>query len=106
MLIVDPMHNLLLGTGKHMLQLWLRDEIITATNYARIQNYVNSMVIPSDIGLIPHKIVSGFSGFTADQFKNWITVFSIPALNGIHSIPGPCTQNLACKVSWHFLHIG
>ena len=30
-----------------------------------------------------YQIKYGFAGFTADQFKNWITLFSIPSLFGI-----------------------
>ena len=83
MLIVDPMHNLLLGTGKHMLQLWIKHSVISTAQFAALQDCVDGMVAPSDIGRIPHKIASVFSGFTADQFKNWIVMFSIPALYGI-----------------------
>lgn len=83
MLIVDPMHNLLLGTGKHMLHLWVTHKVIFTAQFDSLQYCVDAMVIPSDIGRIPYKIASGFSGFTADQFKNWTVVFSIPALYGI-----------------------
>ena len=38
------------------------------------------MIVPADVGRVPHKIQSGFSGFTADQLKNWVTIYSIPAL--------------------------
>ena len=40
------------------------------------------MHVPADIGRIPRKIESGsgFSGFTADQFKNWVMYYSIPSL--------------------------
>ena len=41
------------------------------------------MILPSDIGRIPNKIESGFSGFKADQFKSWILIYSIPALHSI-----------------------
>ena len=36
--------------------------------------------VPSNIGRIPRKIETGFSGFTADQFKNWVMLYSIPVL--------------------------
>ena len=83
MLTIDPMHNLFLGTGKHMLQLWLDSGIIHKGQYLCIQTYVDQMVVPSDVGRISYEIVSGFSSFTADQFKNWIVSFSIPTLYGI-----------------------
>lgn len=78
MLIVDPMHNLFLGSGKRMLEIWLKHEILTNIHFSLIQNKVDHMITPIDVGYIPYKIASAFSGFTADQFKNWITTFSIP----------------------------
>ena len=101
MLAVDPMHNLFLGTGKHILQFWLQREFIPKSKYGQIQAFVDKIVVPSDVGRIPHKIVSGFSSFTADQFKNWIILFSVPSLYGI--LPHnqlECWRNfvLACRV--------
>ena len=80
MLAVDPMHNVFLGSGKHMLCLWKIKELVTEQYYSLIQNHITSFVVPSDVGRIPRKIETGFSGFTADQYKNWITIFSVPAL--------------------------
>lgn len=59
------------------------------------------MSVPSDIGRIPYKIATGFSSFTADQFKNWITLYSVPALHSI--LPKPhldCWRFfvLACRI--------
>ena len=59
------------------------------------------MTVPSDSGRIPHKISTGFSGFTSDQFKNWITIYSVPAFHGI--LPRQhleCWQSLvlACRI--------
>ena len=101
MLAIDPMHNLFLGTGKHMLQFWLDSDAIPKFCLPRVQTFVDEMVVPSDIGRIPHKIVSGFSGFTADQFKNWIILYSIPAL--YECLPHEhfvCWRNfvLACRI--------
>ena len=56
------------------------------------------MSVPSDICRIPHKITTGFSSFTADQFKK---LYSVPVLHGI--IPRPhldcwCLFVLACRI--------
>ena len=66
------------------------------------------MVVPSDIGQIPTKISSGFYGFKADQFKTWITVYSIPALHDIlpdHHLE--CWRHfvLACSKSSGVFHL-
>ncbi len=75
MCAVDPMHNLLLGTSKHITEIWKKRSILTSKEFAIIQEKVDSFVSPADIGRIPSKISSGFSGFTADHGK--IGLFSI-----------------------------
>lgn len=67
MTIVDPMHNLLLGTAKHMLAIWSDMKLLDQKQLRTIQSNVDSFITPSDIGRIPGKIASGFSGFTAEQ---------------------------------------
>ena len=84
-----------------MIKLWIKSGMLSSSHFIEIQNFVDSMVVPSDIGRIPHKIESGFAGFKADQFKTWITIFSIPALHGI--LPNnylECWRHfvLACRI--------
>ena len=107
MLIVDPMHNLLLGSGKHMIHVWLQKQLITHAHHDELQKFIDNFIVPLDIGRIPRKIETGFSGFTADQLKNWITLYSIPALYNV--LPSPdleCWRHfvLACRIICkHFL---
>ena len=42
------------------------------------------------VGRLPRKVASGFPGFTADQWNNWITVFSPVARNHILSFADYC----------------
>ena len=79
-LTIDPMHNLFLGTGKRILLQWIELKLLDKAHFEQIQHFVDNMVVPSDVGRIPSKIASGFAGFKADQFKTWITIYSIPAL--------------------------
>ena len=65
---MDPMHNLLLGSAKHIMNLWVNNDIITRTDFDKIQDIVDSFVVPNDVGRIPYRIGSGFSGFKADQW--------------------------------------
>ena len=74
--VVDPMHNLLLGTGKYLMTLWKEKGIINKGQFEYIQEEVNNMKVPEGVGRIPYKITSSFSGFTADQWKNWICIYS------------------------------
>ena len=61
-----------MGSAEHYLKnFWLNRGIITTFNFDKIQSRVHSVRVPADIGRIPHKIMSGFASFTADQFKNW-----------------------------------
>ena len=83
MLVVDPMHNLFLGTAKHMTKLWNCKNILSKDIMKTVQTTVDSMRVPSDVGRIPRKIETSFSGFTADQFKNWVVLYSIPSLHGL-----------------------
>ena len=84
MLIIDPMHNLFLGSTKHFLKSILLDKgFVKENEFGAIQQRVNKVVTPPDIGRTPHKILSGFSSFTADQWKNWVLYYSLIALNNI-----------------------
>ena len=43
----------------------------------------SSLICPHDVGRLPLKIGSSFSGFTADQWKIWTIVYSPVALKGV-----------------------
>ena len=81
--VIDPMHNLLLGTAKHMLTLWKSCDIINDSQFQNIQDKVDAFVTPSDVGRIPGKIASGFSSFTAEQWRNWTLIYSLASLKDI-----------------------
>lgn len=81
--VVDPMHNLLLGTAKYLMTLWKESKLLSKQQFENIQAEVDDICVPAEIGRIPHKIASNFSGFTADQWKNWVSIFSVPSLQNI-----------------------
>ena len=84
--IIDPMHNLFLGTAKTMMKkIWLERNIISRSQLQVTQCRVDSLSIPSDMGRIPRKIGSNFSSFTAEQLKNWVIIYSMFALRGMLS---------------------
>ena len=74
--IIDPMHNLFLGTAKRMMEMWLELSLLTRADLEKVQQKVYSTNVPSNIGRLPFKIAKSFSGFTAEQWKTWTTVFS------------------------------
>ena len=65
------MHNLLLGTAKNVTRIWSETGLLTSSDLQNIQNKVNSINVPVDVGRIPSNIASSFYGFTADQWRNW-----------------------------------
>ena len=80
--IVDPMHNLFLGTAKRMMEIWLETSILTQADLEHVQNKVDASNVPSSLGRLPFKIAKSFSGFTAEQWKTWVVIFSPFALFG------------------------
>lgn len=84
--VIDPMHNLLLGTAKHMMEVWTEREILNNKNFQKIEEMVLDINTSKNVGRLPSKIGSSFAGFSADQWRNWTTFFSPVALKGI--IPG------------------
>ena len=83
--VIDPMHNLLLGSAKRMMEIWTVSEhtLVSKGEFAHIHSTVSAMNVPKNVGRIPSKIGSSFSGFTADQWKNWTLIYSPVALKSI-----------------------
>ena len=79
------MHNLLLGSAKNVLKTWIAMGILNESDMQKLQKRVNLIKPPSEIGRIPGKISEGFKGFTADQWKNWVLIYSSFALKGVIS---------------------
>jgi len=77
------MHDLLLGTSKHMMKMWKKQGILTEQDFESLQEKVNRMEVPVSIGRIPLKIESQFSSFTADQWRNWTCVYSLYCLHNV-----------------------
>lgn len=81
--VIDPMHNLFLGTAKHCLDLWIKRDILSKGDIDEIEKKMLQIHAPHSVGRIPLKIGSGFSGFTADQWRNWTLGFSPIVLRGV-----------------------
>ena len=82
-IIVDPMHNMLLGNAKHITNVWKKMGLLSDSNFDSIQSHVDKFIVPTGVGRIPHKISSKFSSFTADQWKNWTLIFSGVVLKSV-----------------------
>ena len=65
--------------------MWIAFGLITDAHFKVVQDCIDTFLVPPDIGRIPTKIHSGFSSFTAEQFKNLVIHYSIIALHGLLS---------------------
>ena len=70
-----------------VMQTWVQEGKINESAFERIHKTVSLLHAPVDVGWIPLKISSNFSGFTADQWRNWTTMFSSIVLKGV--LPPP-----------------
>ena len=67
--VIDPMHALLLGLAKHLLQILTNMNILKKSVFAAIQKRMDRVRAPSELGRIPRKIDSKLSKLKADQVK-------------------------------------
>ncbi len=63
--------------------LWEDLGILSNDSLCSIQDKVNAIAVPCKLGRIPLKIASNFNSLTADQWKNWILVYSLYTLYGV-----------------------
>ena len=83
MVILDPMHNLFSGSANYVTkQLLLEKNHLTQAHLKSMQEFIDRVHVPVESGRIPHKVSSGFSNFTANQYKNWVSLYSIPSRYG------------------------
>lgn len=76
------MHNMYLGTAKHLFQIWIDENLLTNNQLIKIDKMIRSFHMPADSGRIPSNIKSSHGSFTASQWRNWITVYSPIVLKG------------------------
>ena len=67
--VIDPMHNLLLGTAKHMMKVWTKLGILNYQSFTTVEERVRCITTPKDTGRIPLKISSRFTGEIGQLFS-------------------------------------
>lgn len=83
MLLIDPMHNLFLGTAKHFARdLWIGRSILDTSALNKIEARLRNTIVPTGLGRIPTSINTGCF-LTAEQWKNWTLYFSIFCLGDL-----------------------
>ena len=64
-------------------KVWSEKQLVSKKDYKTIQDRVDSIHIPGNLGRIPSKIASSFAGLTAEEFKNWTNLYSLFSLRDI-----------------------
>ena len=81
---IDAMHNLFLGSSKHVMNIWKDNELLTNHHFAVMHDRIGKINVPMDVGRIPHKIESSIMAkLTADEWKNWTCIYSLFVLHDI-----------------------
>ena len=62
---VDLMHNLLLGTAKHMFCTWIDLGLLSNSNLEKLDLLISDFVVPNNIGRLPTQIKSNYLSFKA-----------------------------------------
>lgn len=81
--VIDPMHNLFLGTAKIIFKLWIEQEVLSSSDLKKLDSKIASMKLLTDIGRIPTNISSNYGSFTAEEWRNWTMIVSMFALKDI-----------------------
>lgn len=92
MLIIDPMHNLYLGTAKYIFNLWIERKLITPEILHTVNKRVGALSVPPDVqfGRLP-ACLDQPSSLTAEQWMLWVNYYSVYCLYGLIS-----TTHLEC----------
>ena len=81
--VIDCMHNLFLGTPKHLLRIWIDRNLLTKDDMVQLECKLKLFRVPADIGRVPSNVLSSYAAFTAAQWRNWITIYSPIVLKGL-----------------------
>ena len=70
---IDVMQNMVLGTCKRICELWLANGLL---NIEEVEHRISLFKVPAGVGRLPGCIGSRYGGFTAQQWNNWILLYS------------------------------
>ena len=96
MLVIDPMHNLYMGTAKYIFHsVWLKKGIIKLENVKVINEKVQSWIIPPEVQFcrLPPTLEYS-SSFTAEQWMHCTKYFPLNILNAGDTV---LASRLLCK---------
>ena len=83
MILIDPMHNLFLGSAKYMIHnVFLKQGFLDKRDIDVIHQRIEKVILPANLGRMPTQIDTKAT-FTAEQWKNWTIYFSVYCLHDI-----------------------
>ena len=80
-LIIDPMHNLHIGTAKSIMHnIWIKAGLLDKVRLNRINGKMSSVIIPPNVkfGRLPS--IEFSKSFTAEQWMIWANYYSLYCL--------------------------
>ena len=80
--VVDPMHNLLLGTAKHTFSVWVETNVLTDSKIDEIDEKIKEMGKHTELGRTT-KSMTHCKSMKADEWKNWVFTFSLYSLRDL-----------------------
>lgn len=75
--IIDPMHNLFLGTAKSMYKLWMAEGLLEKGDIKKLEECIREFDVGTGLGRLPHKISANYGCYAASQWKNWTLICSL-----------------------------
>ena len=80
--VIEPMHNLFLGTAVYVFKLWAKN-VFSKAQLKELSKKIDELNTATFTGRIPRKIGTNYGNYTAEEWKNWTLTFSMYALYGI-----------------------
>ena len=81
--VIDLVHNLFLGTVKHVFKLWVKNNVLTKKDIKALEKHIHLLDVETEVGRLPHRIASNYGGYTAPQWKNWTLIYFIFCLKDL-----------------------
>lgn len=84
--VIDPMHNLLLGTCKRMVDCWKKQGFFSNDNLKKMQHLCDDVQLPSGYESLNKKVIGNFANMKADNWKSWCLIYSPFVLPGNNNV--------------------
>ena len=80
--VVDPMHNLLLGTAKRVFCVWIERGLLEDKDIDEIDKLANELGKKTELGRTT-KSMKLYKTMKAQEWKNWVLVYSLFCLRNV-----------------------